>query len=201
MTLAECILAVIVVCSAVAGHERATFWDQTNIYPMVSSVEGAVPRYRIDLVKSILPAEPPVCPVRLEEEVLRQVLCQDYALCGVIELDHILAGTPIGKKNERKACASIALAVDAESGIVYAPEATDSRVAAGDALARVFLKAVQASRTLPKEVHVRSQRLKDCLAPIMEPLGVAIRVTSRLPAMEEARSHLLRFFNKGLDGR
>jgi hypothetical protein len=201
ITLAECILAVIVVCSAVAGHERATFWVQADTYPMVSPVEGAEPRYRIDLVKSILPAEPPVCPVRLEETALRQVLCQDYALRGVIELDHILAGTPIGKKNERKACASIALAVDAESGIVYAPEATDSRVAAGDALARVFLKAVQASRTLPKEVHVRSQRLKDCLAPIMEPLGVAIRVTSRLPAMEEARSHLLRFFNKGLDGR
>src|SRR5215469_15335153 len=39
MMLAECILAVIVVCSAVAGHEKATFWDQTNTYPMVSSVE------------------------------------------------------------------------------------------------------------------------------------------------------------------
>jgi hypothetical protein len=201
MTLAECVRAVIVVCSAVAGHERATFWDQANTYPMVSRVEGAEPRYRIDLVESILPAEPPVCAARLEEEALREVLCQDYALRGVIELDHIFAGTPIGKKNERKACASIALAVDAESGTVYAPEATDSRVAAGDALAKVFLKAIQASRTLPKEVHVRSQRLKDCLAPIMKPLGVAIRVTSRLPAMDEARSHLLRFFNEGLDGR
>ena len=201
MTLAECIRAVIVVCSAVAGHERATFWDQADAYPMVSPVEGVEPRYRIDLVKSILPAEPPVCPVRLEEETLRQLRGQDYAWRGVMELDHILAGTPIGKKSERKACASIALAVDAESGIFYAPEATDSRVTAGDALAKVFLKAIQASRTLPKEVHVRSQRLKDCLAPIMEPLGVAIRVTSRLPAMDEARSHLLRFFNEGLDGR
>jgi len=201
MTLAECIRAVIVVCAVVAGHKRATFWDQANTYPMVSQVEGAEPRYRIDRVETILPAEPPVCPVRLEEEALRQVLCQDYALRGVMELDHFFPGTPIGKKNERKACASIALAVDAESGIVYAPEATDSRVAAGDALAKVFLKAIQASRTLPKEVHVRSQRLKDCLAPIMELLGVAIRVTSRLPAMDEARSHLLRFFNEGLDGR
>ena len=159
------------------------------------------PPYRIDLVKSILPVEPPVCPVRLEEEVLRQVLCRDYTSCGVIELDHILAGIPIGKKNERKACASISLAVDAESGIVYASEVTDSRVTAGDGLAKVFLKAIQASRTLPKEVQVRSQRLKDCLAPIIEPLGVAIRVTSRLPAMDEACSHFLRSFKEGFDGR
>ena len=97
-------------------------------------MEGAVPRYRIDLVKSILPAEPPVCPVRLEEEVLRQVLCRDYALCGVIELDHILAGTPIGKKNERKACASIALAVDAESSLGAILDALDGPLV-GQALA------------------------------------------------------------------
>ena len=44
--------------------------------------------------------------------------------------------------------------------MVLAPEATDSSVAAGDALAGVFLKAVQASRALPKEVRVRNQRLQ-----------------------------------------
>jgi len=66
--------------------------------------------------------------------------------------------------------------------------------AAGDTLAKVFLKAIQASRTLPKEVRVRSQKLKDCLAPLMESFGVAVRVASRLPASDEARSHLLNFF-------
>jgi len=78
-----------------------------------------------------------------------QLRGQDYALRGVMELDHILAGIPIGKKSQRKACTSTALAVDAESGIVHAPELTDSRVAAGDALAKVSLKAIQSSRTLP----------------------------------------------------
>ena len=147
-----------------------------------------------------MPAEPPVCPVQLEEEAVLQWRRQDYALRGVMELDHILTGIPIGKKSERKACASIALAVDAESGIIHAPELTDSRVTAGDAVAKVFLKAIQSSRALPKEVHVRSQRLRDCLVPVMEPLGVTIRVNSRLPALDEARSHLLRQFNEGFDG-
>ena len=200
MTLAECIRGVIVVCTAVAGHESAKFWDQADTYPMVSPAEGAEPRYRIDLVKSILPAEPPVCPVQLEEEAVLQWRRQDYALRGVMELDHILTGIPIGKKSERKACASIALAVDAESGIIHAPELTDSSVTAGDAVAKVFLKAIQSSRALPKEVHVRSQRLRDCLVPVMEHLGVTIRVNSRLPALDEARSHLLRHFSEGFDG-
>ena len=78
--------------------------------------------------------------------------------------------------------------------MVLAPEVTDSSVAAGDTLATVFLKAIQASRTLPKEVRVRSQKLKDCLAPLMESFGVTVRVASRLPASDEARSHLLGFF-------
>jgi len=119
----------------------------------------------------------------------------------VMELDHILSGAAVGKKNERKACASIALAVDAESGMVLAPEATDSRVAAGDALARVFLKAVQASRALPQEVRVRSQKLKECLAPLLASFGVTVRVARRLPAADEARSHLLGLYHGGTGER
>jgi len=110
-TLAECIRAVIVVCSAVASQKKVKFWDQAGTYPMVTREEGAEPRYHIELVKTSLPAEPPIPPVRLEEEALQQLRGQDYAVRGVMELDHILSGAAVGKKNERKACASFALAV------------------------------------------------------------------------------------------
>jgi hypothetical protein len=56
--------------------------------------------------------------------------------------------------------------------MVLAPEVTDSSIPAGDTLAKVFLKAIQTTRTLPREVRVRSQKLKDSLAPLMEPFGV-----------------------------
>lgn len=118
-----------------------------------------------------------------------------------MELDHILSGAAIGKKSERKACASIALAVDAESGSVLAPEMTDPSIAAGDALARVFLNAIQVTHSLPREVRVRSQRLKDCLVPFMESFGVTVRVADRLPAADEARSHLLAFLQGGSGDR
>jgi hypothetical protein len=200
-TLAECIRAVIVVCAAVAGRESTKFWDLADTYPMVTRMEEAEPRYQVDLVKAVLPAESPTLPVGLEEEMLRPLRGQDYTVRGVMELDHMLTGTPIGKKGERSACAAIALAVDAESGMVLAPDLNDSSVAAGDALARVFLNAVQASHTLPKEVRVRSQRLKECLTPLMEFFGVAVRVTGRLPAADEARSSLLGYLQGGSPGR
>jgi hypothetical protein len=193
-TLAECIRSVIVVCAAVASQESSEFWKVADTYPLVSRMEGAEPRYQVDLVKVALPAEPPAVPVRMEEETLRPLRAQDYTVRGVMELDHILTGTPIGKRGERSA---FALAVDAESGMVLGHDANYSSAAAADALARVFLNTVQASHTLPKEVRVRSQRLKDCLTPLMESFGVAVRVAGRLPAADEARSSLLGYLQGG----
>ena len=200
-TLAECIRAVIVVCAAVASQEKVKFWELADTYPMVTRVEGTEPRYHVEMFHSILPPEPPVAPVRLAEETLLAVRAQDYAVRGVMELDITYSGAAIGKKGERNFCAAIAMAVDAESGMVFAPEVAPSSVGPGEMLAKVFIKAIQASRTLPKEVRVRSQKLKDCLAPLMESFGVTARVVSRLPASDESRSHLLGFFRGDFGGR
>ena len=84
---------------------------------------------------------------------------------------------------------------------LLAPEVTDSSIAAGNTLAKVFLKTIQTTRTVPKEVRVRTQKLKDSLTPLIESFGVAVHVASRLPASDEARSHLLGFFGGGFGGR
>jgi hypothetical protein len=110
----------------------------------------------------------------------------------VMELDCFLSYATIGKKSERKACPCIALAVDADSGIVFPPELASPSVSAGDVLAMALLKAIQTGRALPREIRVRSGRFKDCLAPISELCGAPIRVVGSLPALEEAREQLLR---------
>ena len=68
---------MIVICAAVASRESVKFWELDDTYPMVARVEGAEPRYQVDLVKTILPAEPPITPVRMEEE--RKRLCASCA--------------------------------------------------------------------------------------------------------------------------
>lgn len=192
-TLAECLHAVIVVASAAASQKKVRFWDKADTYPIVTRVEGTEPRDKIDLLEIRLPPAPTIPPASLDEKSLEALRGHDHAVRGTMELDHIFSGTPIGKKNERKACASIALAVDAGSGVVYAPEITDARVARADILARVFVNAVQSSRTLPQEVRVRSQALKDSLAPLMQSFGIKVRVAKQLPATDLARAHLLNF--------
>jgi hypothetical protein len=200
-TLAECIRAVIVVCTAVASHENVKFWDSADTLPMVTRAEGSDPEYRVEMFHSILPPELPVAPARLPEETLLAIRGRDYVVRGAMELDLTYSGASIGKKGERKACTAIAIAVDAKSGMVLAPEVSDSRVPAGDTLVKVFLKAIQASRTLPEEVRVRSQKFKDSVAPILESLGVAVRVTRKLSASDQALSHLLDFLGGDFGGR
>ncbi|HXY47874.1 MAG TPA: hypothetical protein VEI01_00390 [Terriglobales bacterium] len=192
--LAECIRAVLVVCTAVASQKKAKFWNKAETYPLVTWVEDSEPRYQINLVKSTLLPDPPSSPVYLDEETLRRA--KDYPVRGKMELDYIFSGLPIGKKKERKSCASISVAVDADTGMVYASEVTDSSVPCENALSRVFLKAIQSSHALPTEVRVRSHKLKDSLDQLMRSLGVDLHVASRLPAADQARVHLLGFFRE-----
>ena len=191
--LAECIRSVVVVCAAIANQKDANFWDSDDTYPVVTRADIAEPRYIIDLFKPVLPAQPFVASVNLPEELLRPLRRRDYAVRGAMELEYVFSGTAVGKAHERTACVAIALAVDADTGIVYAPEATNTSVPPAEALARVFLKAVQSNRVFPREVRLRSQKHAASLGPLMESFGVKLRVAKRLPAAEEARAHLLGF--------
>ncbi len=192
-TLAECIGAVIAVCSEIQREERKRFWERADTYPLVSKVEGEESNCRIELVKAIRPEKAEAPPVRLNEERLAPLRNHDYPMRGVTELDHIASGTRVGKAHERNTLACFALAVDGATGIVYAPETTDSTVPAAEALANAFLKSVQATRCIPKEVRVRTKALMDSLTPLMSSLGVVVKVSRKLPAADEARSHLLQF--------
>jgi hypothetical protein len=169
------------------------FWDRADTYPIVARADGTEPRYNIDLIKPVLPAQPPVAPLNLPEVLLRPLRGRDYAVRGAMELEYVFSGAAVGKAHERAACIAIALAVDAETGIVHAPEAINTSMPTAEALARVFLKAVQSNRAFPGEVRMRSQKHAASLGPLMESFGVTLRVANRLPAAEEARAHLLGF--------
>jgi hypothetical protein len=192
--LAECMRAVILICSAVSAQADVKYWNQADTYPMVSRVdgEGSEPRCHIELVEATLPSEPPLSPPRLGEERLRQLCDRDHAVRGVMELDYFLSGAMIGKKNERKACVCVALAVDADSGIVFPPELSTPGASAADTLVIAIMKAIETSRALPREVRVQSRKFKDCLNPISEACGFPIKVVGALPALAEARGQLLR---------
>jgi hypothetical protein len=192
--LAECIRAVTCVCSALATGAGAEFWDEDrDIYPLVSHVSPGKSDYWVEPTKLVSPSPPPLVPVRLEEEILSQFRGKDYALRGVMELDHMFHAAAIGEKNERKALTCVVLAVDADTGMVYPPEVIISNMPPADAMARAFVKAVQSTGVFPREVRVRHENFRDCLLPLLQSFNVAIRVRHDLPALDEARAAMTAF--------
>jgi hypothetical protein len=196
-TLADCIRAVVVVCQAVVEGDSGSFWDEPDSYPLVTCQDENGETFQIDRIKPVLPPEPPVAAVSLGEDVLRGLRGQDSAVGGVMELDCIYGGPPIGKKNERKTCSLVALALDAQTAMILGMEAADANGAPGEAMAMAFLKALEAIRTLPLEVRVRSAKHQASLAPLMESFGVKLSVAQRLPAFEAARTHFMEFMSRG----
>jgi hypothetical protein len=194
LLLAECLRAVIVICSAVSLRPDLKYWNRVDTYPMLSQVDGkeGEPQYRVELVKVTLPSEPPLSPVQLGEEQLHRLRNRDYAIRGVMELDYFPSAAPIGEKHERKACTRLALAVDAESGFLFSPEIASPGVSVADALGMVIIKAIETSRALPREVRVTTRKFKDCLNPLSEACGFPVKVVGSLPALAEAREGLMR---------
>lgn len=192
--LAECIRAVSVVCSLLAAGSGNDLWDESReIYPLVSRVPSQNSDYRIEPTKVDLISAPTVFPVQVKEETLRQLRNHNPAVGGVMELDYIFTRASIGGKNERRAFTCAAMAVDAETGIIFASEVTSSGTPAADAMARAFIKAVQSTGVLPKEVRVRQAGYRDALLPLLQLIHVAVRVKQRLPAMDEASAALSAF--------
>lgn len=194
-TLAEAMQAMIAVCSIVSKEPDVSYWEEADRFPLVSRVEGTgiKTKFHIEPAKQVLPPEPTLDRVRLEDDEVRQLRDSDYSVRGVLELDYFVSPAVIGRRNERKAFGHVALAVDADSGLVLSSEIASPTKFAGDVLAGAIIKAVRSGRALPREIRVRDRKFKDTLAPLSELCGFPIKVVRSLPALEEARAHLQQF--------
>jgi len=195
--LEECLRAVIVTCHAVTQQPGETLWERPYTYPMVSRLDDqeGKPTYRIELVEATLPKEPPLPRMQLGPEELSRLHKQDYAIRGVLELDHFSSGAQLGSKNQRKGCVGVAMAVDSETGLVFPPEMAAPGDSIANALGRAILRASEVRRAFPREVRVSQRKYKDCLDPISEVCGFPVNVVRSLPALAQARESILRMMS------
>jgi hypothetical protein len=189
--LAACLRAVIAVCSEIVRTGKAPYWRKAGAYPLFVPAESS---WRIEMIEPVLPPEPPLPPARIGLEEAASLRNRNYPIRGVVELDYFVSLIAVGKKSERKACTAVVLAVDADSGIVYKPELANPQASPGDMLARALIDTIRSTGAFPSEVRLRNSRVKNCLVPFTESLGLPLRVVPQLPALDEARESLLRHF-------
>ena len=179
-TLLACARAVLAVCNSLQPY-----WDN-NGYPLVS-VDGVEPAIQI--------AEPPRFPepiLKMPELDAAQIAAlRGLRRRGVFEIDRVLSAAMLGEKNDRKACTSISLAVDAETAMAYPPELGLPEQSKGDVLAMALLSAIRSLDALPRAVRVRSRENKMLLSGLAAELGIEVEVASQLPAFDFAKKHIL----------
>jgi hypothetical protein len=191
--LAECQRALITLCDLLKTNPNLGYWDKQSVYPLLArrAEEGNAEEFQIRLIDA--PSFPLPMPnlATLDEANLQRIRGSRYPLQGVLEVDHFYGMGMIGEKHQRKACIRMALAIDAKSGFAYPPEVSSPDAPTADVLARVVLRAIDSSGTMPREIHVRSGEFKALLKPLAQALGFSVRAKESLPALDFAKNHLL----------
>ncbi|NUM88683.1 MAG: hypothetical protein HUU37_05725 [Bdellovibrionales bacterium] len=91
---------------------------------------------------------------------------------------------------DRPYFARLVVMVHKPSGYVFDPEMLRPEECPYSALCEVFLRAIEKYGRLPREIHVRSDRVWEALKPVADRLGVRVRMKRVLPAVLELRSDL-----------
>ena len=191
--LAECQRALITISDLALANPDAGYWDTEGVYPLVSrrAEEGKGHEYQLRPVKAPAVTPPAYELPTLDEARIQRIRDRKLPSRGVVEVDHFYGAGMVGKENERKACFRMGLAIDAESGYAYPPEAALPATCTGDVLARVVLQAIESAGALPREVHVRDGEHRVLLDPLAQALGFSVSVMKSLPALDFAKSQLL----------
>jgi hypothetical protein len=187
--LALCLDSVLAFCEERGSTPSKQYWAHADVYPEVVWSKRDYFRVR-DTLLNTEPTPPPELAA-VDEERLATLLMRDYAIRGAIELDHFFTGIPVGQKRERKACLRAVLAIDAETGFLYAMEIVETSAIAGEFLPRILMSTIQSADFIPAEVCVHSESARLLLSPLAERLGFSVKAKNRLPVLESAKLELL----------
>jgi hypothetical protein len=193
VVLADCIEAVLALCERISKDDAPDYWKDSGIYPFVASTPagGDCKRYDLEMVKVPEPLAATPEPAQLDQNRIRQIRDRKYPVRGAFEAEHFYGGATVGKKDERKACLRLGLVADANSGLVFPPELGTPERTTSDIIATALLNAIETARCLPREIRVSQHQFKACLEPLARELGITVRTVERLPALQEAKEHLL----------
>lgn len=191
--LAECMLALIAFCQAFSSGKGTSFWSEEDVYPLLAPVarEGSKSAYAIQKLRVPEPLPPAPEHAVVDEDRVRKILGKDPTLRGCLEADFFLALGKIGEKNQRKSCICMGMVADADSGFLFRPELAVASQPGSKVLASALLNAIDDSKCLPAEVHVRKEEFKIMLDSLTRQLGVPIKVVKSLPSLDRAKRGVL----------
>ncbi len=188
--LRGCLGAVCWLVGHLEPNYKAAWWPGEERYPQVfpGAREGD---YEVKVVKPPPPAPALLELPNIDEKRVAAILKSGLPSKGVLELDHFHARSTIGKKHERKACMGLAIAIDAKTAYAFPPQIGSGATPVSRLLPEALLTAIETSRAIPLEVHVRNRDRKRSLDRLARELGFRLRATESLPAFDFCKEQLM----------
>lgn len=149
-----------------------------------------------DRLQKIEPPPTKLIPFSVSDAALRQLRAMPKH--GTLEIDLFRVPAKIGKPHERPRALYTLLVTDAESGFIYGCEALEARggldllyASIPEKIAEMLLRT---ELSIPTQFDVRAERMFDVLEPLAGELGAAMCLVDELPAIDEAKMALLKYF-------
>jgi hypothetical protein len=149
-----------------------------------------------DKIMPIAPPEPKLISITLNPQVMKQVQ-QARPVANVLEVDCFMMPSPVQDgKDSRPYFPYMLMIVEGQSGYIFhtdllspVPDITGM----WSAIPGRLLSTLKQLNVLPQVIHVRTPFMAQILAPLADKLGIQVKQSRRLPALDQARNEFERF--------
>lgn len=129
---------------------------------------------------------PPVNQIRV-----KNILKNAARVANILEFDSFLIPNPIQEnKSQRPYLLAMQLWAEQENGMILNQDVTPSTERYHNIHAQ-FYKLLENTKILPAEIWVEKEAVARILAPVCEALQIQLELTEELPAIREAKAHLM----------
>jgi hypothetical protein len=132
-----------------------------------------------------------VHPCSIDEVRLQRIKNTSQAQHGIWELDAFYTPSPVDG-NDRPFFPYTYLCADHESGFLFDSVLAEPSMWQPE-FCEAFLKGIETNKLLPNALWVRKEELRELFEPMTTRLGLEVRLTKKLPAIDRAKRELLKF--------
>jgi hypothetical protein len=127
----------------------------------------------------------------IDEIRLQRIKNTSLAPHGIWEVDAFHAPNPVDGDN-RPFFPYTFLCADHESGFIFDSVLAEPSMWQTE-FCKAFLESIETHKLVPSTLWVRKEELRELFEPVATRLGIEVRLTKKLPAIDRAKRELLKF--------
>jgi hypothetical protein len=177
-----------------AGHSASPGLasGQQTLFP--EAIESRVHEWNSQWLSPAPLAKATVSPFPIDEVRLQRIKKNSPAHHGIWEIDAFYTPAPVDGGN-RPFFPYTLLCSDQSSGFILGTALAEPSTWQTE-FPKTFLDSVEEHKLLPQQLSLRKEELRELFEPLANYLGIEVKLTKKLPAVDHAKRELLKFMDK-----